>query len=139
VHALPSLHKVPLGAAGLKQAPVVGLHVPAWWQGSGAAQVIGLAPLQVPAWHVSVCVQRLPSSQAVPSLTGGFEQAPVPWSHTPTAWHWSSAVQVTGVPLQRPSWQLSDVVQASESLQAVPSGWVGFVHAPVSGLHVPGW
>ena len=31
VHALPSLHAVPFGAAGFEQAPVPELHVPATW------------------------------------------------------------------------------------------------------------
>jgi hypothetical protein len=31
VHALPSLHVVPLAAAGFEQAPVVGSQVPATW------------------------------------------------------------------------------------------------------------
>src|SRR5438093_95127 len=31
VHALPSLHDVPLGALGFEHVPVAGLHVPATW------------------------------------------------------------------------------------------------------------
>jgi hypothetical protein len=43
----------------------------------------GLAPVHVPAWHVSVCVQAFPSSHAVPSIFAGFEHAPVLVSHVP--------------------------------------------------------
>ena len=55
--------------------------------------------MQVPDWQVSVCVQALPSLQAVPFAAGGFEQRPVPVSHVPATWHWSDAVQTTGAPL----------------------------------------
>jgi len=33
--------------------------------------------VQEPAWQVSPVVQALPSSHAVPSVLGGFEQTPV--------------------------------------------------------------
>ena len=39
--------------------------------------------------------------------------------------------------MQVPDWQLSLCVQASLSLQAVPSDAFGFEHVPVAGLHVP--
>jgi hypothetical protein len=78
VHALPSLQAVPSGAAGVEQAPVVGLHVPETWHWSAAEQVTGFEPVQTPAWQVSVWVQALPSSQ-LPPLTGA--QVPRnPWS-----------------------------------------------------------
>ena len=38
-HASPSLHVVPFAAVGFEQAPVLGLHVPATWHWSDAAQV----------------------------------------------------------------------------------------------------
>jgi len=45
----------------------------------------------------------LPSSQAVPSGFGEFEQMPVLGSQTPSAWHWSGAVHTTGrVPTHAP-------------------------------------
>jgi hypothetical protein len=47
---------------------------------------------------VSVWVQALVSLQAVPSDWGGFEQRPVPGLHVPATWHWSLAVQTTGLP-----------------------------------------
>jgi hypothetical protein len=45
--------------------------------------VTGFAPWQVPAWHVSDCVHRLPSLHAEPSTFAGFEHAPVATLHVP--------------------------------------------------------
>src|SRR5258706_6584169 len=58
--------------------PVPGLHVPALWPWSGAAQTTGLAPVQAPVWQVSVCVQALPSLQVVP----------LPTNWQPAVQHW---------------------------------------------------
>src|SRR5207249_4671089 len=119
VQALPSLQLVPSGFAGVEQIPVAGLHVPAAWHWSLAVQITGFAPMHVPAWHVSVCVQAFPSLQIVPSGFAGFEQVPVAGSHVPATWHWSLAVQVTGLaPTQVPAWHVSVCVQAFPSLQA---------------------
>lgn len=63
VHAFPSLHAAPLGLWVYTQ-PLRGEHV-AVLQGS-AAHVMPPPPWQTPLWHVSFCVQRSPSSQAVP-------------------------------------------------------------------------
>jgi hypothetical protein len=87
LHALPSLHEAPLAFAGFEHTPVLVLHVPAVWHWSDAAQVTGLAPAQVPAWHVSACVQALPSLHEVPSTFAGFEHAPVLVLQVPTEWH----------------------------------------------------
>ena len=66
--------------------------------------VTGLPPAHVPDWQVSVCVHRLPSLHDVPFATVGFEYAPVAGLHVPAAWHWSDAVQVTGLlPVQTPT------------------------------------
>ena len=45
-------------------------------------QTTGLVPVQTPAMHTSVCVQRLPSLHMVPSGRAGFEQ-PVAGLQTP--------------------------------------------------------
>jgi hypothetical protein len=87
---------VPFGAAGFEQVPVEGLHAPATWQASLAAQVTGFEPAQDPFWHESLCVQALPSLQVVPLEAAGFEQEPLVGSHVPATWHWSLAVQATG-------------------------------------------
>src|SRR5437762_8636992 len=80
-------------------------------------------PVQVPFWQVSVCVQALPSLHAVPLPAFGLEHRPVAVSQVPATWHWSSALQTTGLePVQVPFWQVSVWVQASPSLQAAPFG-----------------
>src|SRR5690606_33540193 len=92
----------------------------------------------VPAWHVSVCVHALLSLHAVPLALFGLEQAPVPGSHTPATWHWSSALHVTGLaPVQVPAWQVSVCVHALSSSQAGPvnSAQVPSVAAPAATEH----
>ena len=94
--------------------------------------------MQVPLSHASLWVQAFPSVHAVPSGTGGFEHVPVAGSHVPAAWHWSAAVQVTGLlPAQVPLWQLSVCVHPSPSSHAVPSAAAGFEHVPVAGSQAP--
>src|SRR5262252_8504015 len=93
-------------------------------------------PEQVPASHVSPGVQALPSLQLVPSVAGGFVHSPLVGSQVPATWHWSDAVQTTGVPVQVPPWQLSPVVQVFPSLQVVPFGAFGFEQVPVAGSQV---
>jgi len=52
---------------------------------------------------VSVCVQALPSLQALPLAFAGFEHVPVVGEQVPAVWHWSEAVQRTGLlPVQTP-------------------------------------
>ena len=76
---------------------------------------------QAPAWQVSLVVHASPSLQAAPFAFVGLEQVPFAASQVPTSWHWSCAVQITGLaPVQAPAWQVSLCVQASASLQAVP-------------------
>ena len=94
--------------------------------------------MHVPFWHVSVCVQALPSLHVVPFVATGLEHAPVLVLHVPAVWHWSLALQVTGLePVQVPLWQVSVCVHALPSLHVVPFVATGFVHAPVLVLHVP--
>jgi hypothetical protein len=108
VHALPSLHTVPLALFGLVQIPVAGLQVPTEWHWSRAVHVTGLAPVQLPDWHVSDWVHAFPSLQLVPLALFGFEQAPVAGLHVPAVWHWSRALHVTVLlPTQLPDWQES--------------------------------
>src|SRR5437870_3845067 len=138
VQALPSLHAVPLLAFGLEHWPVAVLQVPATWHWSEAVQTTGLPPVQSPLWQVSVCVQALPSLHAVPLLSCGLEHSPVAGLQVPAMWHWSDAVQTTGLlPVQTPLWQVSVWVQAWPSLHAVPSLFPGLEHGPVAGLQVP--
>src|SRR2546427_354643 len=98
----------------------------------------GFVPTQAPASQVSLCVQALPSEQALPSALFGFEQVPLAGSQTPASWHWSSALQSAGRALiQLPAWQVSVRVQALPSEQALPSALSGFGQVPVAGSQVP--
>src|SRR5207244_11132016 len=108
------------------------------WHASGGTHMTGFVPAHTPAWQVSVWVQVLTSLQAVPSGFAGFEHAPVAGSQAPASWHGCAGAEVTGcVPLHSPAWQVSVRVQALPSLQAAPSGFAGFEHAPVAGSQVP--
>jgi hypothetical protein len=72
--------------AGLLQVPVIGLHVPTAWHSSWAVQVTESVPTQTPAWHLSVWVQRLPSSQSVP-VFGVSTHWPVAGLQVPASLH----------------------------------------------------
>src|SRR5437879_6644512 len=138
VHALPSLQVLPLAFAGFEHVPVVGEQVPAVWHWSEAVQATGLLPVHTPLWQVSVCVQALPSLQALPLAFAGFEHVPVAGSQVPAVWHWSEAVQATGLlGVHTPLWQVSVCVQALPSLQVLPLAFAGFEHVPVGGAEVP--
>jgi hypothetical protein len=107
--------------------------------------------------HWSSTVQGSPSLQNVPSLTTGFEQAPVLGSQKPAMWHPSSAVHVIGFggfehrpvltsqipatwqrseatqvtaapPVHTPAVHTSFVVQKLWSLQVEPSGFAWLEH-----------
>jgi hypothetical protein len=118
VHRSPSLQPVPSSFVGLVQTPVAGVQVPTLWHWSRAVQTTGLLPVQVPLWHVSVWVHRLPSLQPVPFGLIGFEHSPVAGVQVPASWHWSSAVHTTGFePTHVPLWQASVWVHKLLSLQ----------------------
>src|SRR5207248_2551915 len=138
VHALASLQLVPLGLAGLLQAPVAGSQVPAVWHWSAAVHTTGFPPTQAPAWQVSVRVQALASSHRVPSSLARFLQPPVAGSQVPAVWHWSAAVHTTGFPpTQAPAAQVSVRVQASPSSHGAPLSLAGLLQTPDAGLQVP--
>src|SRR2546422_7478831 len=78
-------------------------------------------PVQTPALQASPSVLASPSLHGLPSGVTGFEQVALSGSQTPASWHWSWAVQTTGLtPVHVPPWQVSLCVQASPSLQLVP-------------------
>src|SRR5437016_3292735 len=138
VQASPSAQALPSAWFGLEHVPLAGSQTPATWHWSRAVQMTGLAPMQLPAWQVSVCVQASPSEQALPSALSGLEQVPFAGSQTPAAWHWSRAAHTTGfVPVQVPAWQASVCVQALLSLQALPFGLSGFEQVPLAGSQTP--
>jgi hypothetical protein len=96
VQALPSLHDVPLFAFGFEQTPVDGAQVPATWHWSLGVQTFGFAPVHIPDWQVSVCVQALPSLHVVPFDFG----AQVPTEPVRLqAEHWSVQAVLQQTPL----------------------------------------
>src|SRR3989475_353005 len=106
VQALPSLHGAPLGLAGLLQKPVAGSQAPAVWRWSAAVQATGLAPTQA----FVLMVRLPPRSSLLPYAalfrSAGLLQMPVAGSQVPAVWHWSAAVQTTGLaPTQAPASQ----------------------------------
>ena len=138
VQALPSVQVVPSTLLGWLQVPLAGSQMPTSWHWSNAVQVTGLAPAHSPDWQVSTCVHALPSLHPVPSTLFGWLQAPLLGSQVPASWHWSSAVQTTGLaPVHVPDWQVSAWVHASPSLHVVPSTLFGLLHAPVPVSQVP--
>ena len=58
MQALPSLQDAPFGASGSEQRPVDGLHVPATWHWSSAAQT-------TPAHELAQGAQEPPQSRPV--------------------------------------------------------------------------
>src|SRR5437016_12930960 len=108
--------------------PVAGLQAPAEWHWSAAVHTTGLAPTQAPASQVSVCVQALPSLQGAPLGLGGLLQTPVAGLQVPAEWHWSAAVQATGLaPTQAPASQVSVCVGGAPCTQAVELGLGGLL------------
>src|SRR5213078_167988 len=87
VHALASLQLVPLGLAGLLQAPVAGSQMPAVWHWCPAGHTTGVGPTQAPAWQASLCVHALASLQLVPLGLAGLLKAPAAGLQTPAVWH----------------------------------------------------
>src|SRR5262249_12042935 len=76
VQTFPSLHAVPFAFGGVVHAPDSGLHTPASWHWSAAAQITGVVPTHAPDTHASTVVQAFPSLHAVPSGAGGAEHLP---------------------------------------------------------------
>src|SRR3989442_5426961 len=96
VQALPSLQALPLIFTGFEHVPVLGSQVPTTWHWSEAVQTTWLLPVHTPLWQVSVCVQALPSLQALPLAFAGFEHVPVAGSQVPAVWHWSEEMGRAG-------------------------------------------
>jgi hypothetical protein len=68
LQTLPSLQAVPFGTP-VYAHPVVGLQA-SLVHGLLSLQTSGVPAVQTPDWHVSLPLQRLPSAQAVPLVTG---------------------------------------------------------------------
>jgi hypothetical protein len=94
------------------------------------------ATVHPPAWHVCELAHESPASQAEPSAFV-VTTHPLAGLH-PALWQSFGAVHVTGfVPMHVPPWQASVCVHALPSLQVVPSGEAGLVHAPDEGSQAP--
>jgi len=79
-------------------------------------------PAQVPFVQTSLQVDALPSSHGVVFGLAGLEQTPALGLQVPAVWHWSLAVQTTGVPAQLPlAWQTSLMVHLRPSSQGAPT------------------
>ena len=71
----------------------------------------------------SMCDDSPPGHAQAAHTLLGLEHVPSEGEHIPATWHWSEAVQVTGLlPVHTPLEQVSVLVQALPSLQAVLSG-----------------
>jgi hypothetical protein len=87
---------------------------------------------------MSFDVHEFPSLHVLPSGSFGFEHTPLVGSQMPAEWHWSLAVQTTGlVPVQTPTRQASTWVQALPSLHWVPS--LAFDHVVVETAGAQTW
>lgn len=83
-------------------------------------------------------MQALPSVQAVPFAAAGLLHCPFAELQVPATWHWSAAMQTTGLaPTQAPLWHESTVVQRLPSLHAVPFAALGLLQSPLLGSQVP--
>src|SRR3989442_580171 len=83
---LASSQRVPLGLAGLLQAPVVNEPATAEMYSFALLHTTAFEPTQTPAWQASVCVQALASSQRAPLGWAGLLQAPDAGSQVPAVW-----------------------------------------------------
>jgi hypothetical protein len=114
VQRFPSLQGPPSPAGTASQAPDDGLQVPTRQPLFRPEQSTGVPP-HAPPEQTSFCVQRSPSSQAPPSLTGVASQRPFAGLQTPMRQAVFKPEQSTGAPTQAPEAQTSFWVQASPS------------------------
>lgn len=95
------------------------------------------APAHEPARQLSSRVQRLPSSQPVPSVALLCQQPPLLLSQaSPVHGLPSPQFRVPLPPVHVPAWQLSVVVQMSPSLQPAPLPTCVYAQAPFVGLQL---
>src|SRR4051794_25295994 len=92
--------------------------------------------MHAPPWHCSPSVQASPSEQGVKSSFWNTEQLPVSASQD-GEWH-ASLGHTFGFPVHTPAWQVSVCVHWLKSVHAVPFGFGGLLHKPVTESHVPG-
>jgi hypothetical protein len=138
VQRLPSSQALPSGLLETAHVPVTASHAATVVHGVGIGHTTGLFPMQTPARQVSVCVQAVPSLQAVPSALVGFEHMPVVVLQVPAVWQVSGPGHTTGLaPTQVPVMHVSVCVQALPSLHGTPEigVQVPLAEAPRAALH----
>jgi hypothetical protein len=101
-------------------------------------QLSAVPPVQVPAWHVSLPLQMLPSLHGVPSPTEVLAQ-PVVGLQVSVVQTLPS-LQVSGVPaVQVPAWQVSSPLQTVPSAHEEPFAtgpfWQPAIGSQVSFVH----
>src|SRR5207249_4886102 len=106
------------GGAPARQLPVLGSQASMPSQTSESGQTTSV-PAQAPSRQMSACVQALLSSHG--AVLAAWLQ-PVAGSQRSSVQGLSSSQSRGGPPAQAPAWQVSRVVQALRSSQAVPSG-----------------
>src|SRR5205823_3007011 len=106
------------GGAPARQLPVLGSQASMPSQTSESGQTPSV-PAQAPSRQMSACVQALLSSHG--AVLAAWLQ-PVAGSQRSSVQGLSSSQSRGGPPAQAPAWQVSRVVQALRSSQAVPSG-----------------
>src|SRR5262249_5968838 len=124
VQALASLPGVPSVTTVCAQ-PVAGLQVSVV-QGLPSSQV--RVPTHCPPVHASPVVQAFASLQGVPLVTAVWTQ-PLSGSQLSVVQALASS-QLTALPTHWSATQVSPVVQALPSSQAVPSGWSVWTQTP---------
>jgi hypothetical protein len=135
LQALPSLHDVP-AATGVCVTPLAASQASVV-QGLPSSTVGAAPATQAPlASQVSGPLQALPSPHDVPASTGVCV-APVAALHASVVQGLPSSTATWAPLAQVPAWQVSFCVQASPSVQVVPSAFAGFEHAPVAESQVP--
>src|SRR2546425_6283459 len=133
-----SLFGAPLALAGLLQMPDAGLQAPAVWHWSAAVQATGLVLLMIRRPPVSALVPYSPLFRAAPLALAGLLQMPDAGLQAPAVWHWSAAVQATGLVLlmiRRPP--VSALVPYSPLFRAAPLALAGLLQMPDAGLQAP--
>ena len=136
MHALLSVHVVPLATGVPLHVPVAGSHVWALRHWVAPGQVTGLPPVQTPPWQVSVCVHPLLSLHVVPFRAVVLFTQPVAGLQLSAVHGLLSSHEMLALeqlpPAQIPSvtWHLSAVMQATPS---------AFWQVPVAlhALHAP--
>lgn len=131
LHRLPSEQDVPSGNVVFRQPAAL-----SQWSlvhGSPSSQSGGAPDTQTPPEQVSLPLQRLPSSQAVPAGASPPEQTPVRGSQTSRVQGLPSSWQSTDGPALQTPCRQSWPSHRSSSWQALPSASRENVQAPEAG------